>query len=116
MRQLGVERLDVGDLGNEDVALAHGKTLTVRRVLGAVHAFIVDAQFLARLHVVEGDHLLGADHGELALLVRIEPRQLHVRQHAAGEFHGEKHDVLDILLEVTMPVRGHAHRRFPEQE
>src|SRR5882762_7063267 len=52
--QLGRERLDVRDLGDEDITLADRQTLPVRGVLGwAIHAFVVNAQLLARLHVVE---------------------------------------------------------------
>ena len=81
------------------------------RELGrAIVALVVDAQLLGRMDVVELDHLLAADDGEAALFARIEPRELHLRHHAAGEAEVDEDDVLDAAA-AGRPVR--ARRRWP---
>ena len=55
---------------------------------------LVDRHLALGLHVVEDDHLLAADDGHLAHLVRVEPREVHVRDLAAREAEEAEDDVL----------------------
>ena len=75
--------------------------LAVRRVV-LVEALVVDGQLALELHVVERRHPLRADHREAALLVRVEPRQVHVRDEPRVEAHQREHHVLHARLHVAL--------------
>ena len=47
--------------------------------------------------------------------MRVKPRQLHVREHAAPELHGQEDDVLDFRLQVALPLRCYPYGGIPEQ-
>src|SRR5581483_6179685 len=80
---LDPQRLDVGDRRRADLARAGDVLPPVAYVL--IEALVVDRDLALERHVVEGRHALGADDGEAALLVGIEPRQVQVRGQARGE-------------------------------
>ncbi len=93
----------VAIFGNEDVAraclpLAVGLRALPRRLL-------VDGHLALELHVVEDDHLLAADDGQLPHLVRVEPREVHVRDLARREAEVAEDDVLDAGREEVAAVR-----------
>ena len=62
---------------------------------------VVDRDLAVGLHVVEHGHLGGADHGHLAHLVRVEPRQVQVADLAGVELDVAEHDVLDATAART---------------
>ena len=116
MAQLRRQGLHIGDLGNEDVSFPNRKALPVRAVVGrSVHALVVDAQLLARFHVVEDHHLPRPHHREFALLMRVEPGELDVSERPAPELHREEHDVFNLGLEIAFSLGGHPNRRLVQQ-
>src|ERR1051326_1453307 len=105
------ERLLEADLRDQDVAAADRECVPVGNDLPRpVHALVVHLDLLARFHVVEHHHLLRADDGELAQLVRIEPGHVHVRALTAREAEVHEHDVLDPRLQERGAARGHVDR------
>src|SRR4051812_4370297 len=74
---LDPERLAVRDAWAANVARAGDVLAVGARVL--IEALVIDGDLALKLHVVEGRHPAGADDGEAARLVRIEPRQVQVR-------------------------------------
>src|SRR3954454_5484184 len=74
---LQAQRLAVADRRAPDVAGAGDVLAVGARAL--VEALVVDGDLALDVHVVERRHPLGADHGEAALLVRVQPRQVQVR-------------------------------------
>ena len=91
------------DLRDVDVAEAHRDVLAVglagARALGAL---VVDGDLALGLHVVEDDHLLRADDGHLADLVRVEPAQVQVADDAGREPEVAEDHVLDAGLQVAL--------------
>ena len=83
-----------------------------RRLLGPL---LVDRHLALGLHVVEHDHLLAADDGHLAHLVRVEPRQVHVRDLAAREAEEAEDDVLDARVEGRAAARPRPRRLLVEE-
>ena len=71
------QRLGRVHLRNVDVA-GPGLPLAVCRGLPP-RALLVHGHLALELHIVEDDHLLVADDRHLPHLVRVEPRQMHVR-------------------------------------
>ena len=100
------QRLVVRDPRDRDVAEAHAHVLAVgvgaRRARGAL---VVDRDLAVGLHVVEDDHLLRADDGQLAHLVRVEPAQVEVRDGARREPEVAEDDVLDVRAHVALAAR-----------
>src|SRR5690242_36924 len=100
---LELERLVVRHLGTEDVARARPPlAVRVRRLL---RRLVVDGDLAVELHVVEHGHLVAADDGEPPHLVRVEPREVHVRDLSRGEAKVAEDDVLDPLVEERVAVR-----------
>ena len=66
-----------------------------RRARRSNRRLLVHRHLPLGLHVVEHDHLLAPDDGHLTHLVRVEPRQVHVRDLAAREAEEAEDDVLD---------------------
>src|SRR3990170_105945 len=100
---LELERLVARDPRAEDVArprlpLAVAVGRTPRRLL-------VDGDLALELHVVEDDHLLGSDHGDLSHLVRVEPGEVHVGDLSGREAEVTEHDVLHPARE-EVPTEG----------
>src|SRR4051812_6144492 len=87
---LELQRLVGGDLRDVDVARAGLPLAVALRALP--RRLLVDGHLSLQLHVVEDDHLLASDHGHLAHLVWIEPRQVHVGDLAAREAEIAEHD------------------------
>src|SRR5207302_807336 len=79
------------------------------------HAFVVDAKLLARLHIVEHHHLLRSDDRRFALLVGVQPGELHVGEDPGGKLHREEHHIFNLALEIALSMRGDAHRRLTQQ-
>src|SRR5215210_6777379 len=77
--------------------------LAVRRVV-LVEPLVVDGQLALELHVVERRHPLRAHHREPTLLVRVEPRQMHVRDQPRVEAHQSEHHVLHARLDVALAL------------
>src|SRR6187401_463008 len=96
--ELEAQRLVVRDLRARDVARP-GAPLSVGRG-GLPRRLLVHGHLPLELHVVEHDHLLAADDGHPPHLVRVEPREMHVRDLPGGEAEEAEDDVLDALLEV----------------
>src|SRR3954451_18852816 len=100
---LELERLVVPHLRAEDVAGPRPPlAVRVRRLL---RRLVVDRDLAVELHVVEDGHLVPPDHGEAPHLVRVEPRQVHVRDLPGGEAQVAEDDVLDALVEEGVAVR-----------
>src|SRR4029077_9551234 len=57
--------------------------------------------------VVENHHLVRSHDGRLANLVGIEPAEMDVRHDAILEVQAEEYDVLDALLNETLPADAH---------
>ena len=91
-----------------DVAGARD-VLAVGRVV-LVEALVVDVELPLELHVVEGRHPARPDHREAALLVRVEPGQVHVRREAGREAQEREDDVLHARLHVALADRAAAGR------
>ena len=102
------ERLVGGDLRDVDVACP--RLPFAVGVDGLPRRLLVDRDLAVELHVVEHGHLLGADHGHLPHLVRVEPREVHVRDAARRETEVAEDDVLDAGLQEVPPERGRLDR------
>ena len=111
--QLELERLVVGDLRAVDVAGA-GAPLAVG-VGGLPRRLVVDRHLALELHVVEHDHLLVADDGHLAHLVRVEPGEVHVGDATRGKAEEAEDDVFDPRLDEVLAVRHDLARLLAEQ-
>ena len=59
------------------------------------HLLVVDAQRLEHVHVVEGQHPLVADDGDVAGLARVQPGGVQVDQHVARVAQRREDRVLD---------------------
>src|SRR5579871_4929955 len=92
------ERLGGGHLRYVDVTRPE---LTVRP-----GALLVHGHLAVGLHVVEHRHLLPADHGHLPHLVRVEPREVHVRDPPAREAEEAEDDVLDARMDRCAALCG----------
>src|SRR3989441_4204843 len=79
-------------------------------------SLVVDAELLTRLHVVEHYHLFRPYHGELPLLVWVEPGELHVSEDTGRELHREEDYVLHSRLQVTAALRGDPVRSVVQQK
>src|ERR671934_350564 len=97
---LDAQRLLVRHPRRPDVARAHDVLAVRGEVL--VEALVVDRDFALDLHVVEGGHLLRADHREAALLVRIEPGEVQVRGQAGREAQVAEDHVLHAVAHVAL--------------
>src|SRR5262249_12848541 len=91
------ERLVGRDLGAVDVTRA-GRPFAVA-LGGLPRSLFVHRDLALELHVVEDGHLLLSDDGHLPHLVRIEPREVHVRDLPRREPQVAEHDVLDAGLQ-----------------
>ena len=76
---------------------------------------LVDRDLVLELHVVEDDHLVAADDGHPAHLVRVEPRQVHVRDLAGGEAQEAEDDVLHARRQERVPLGDRLARLLLEQ-
>ena len=95
------QRLGGVDLRDVDVA---GARLPLAVGLGPLpRRLLVHGHLPLELHVVEDDHLLAADDGHLPHLVRVEPREVHVRDLPAREAQVAEDDVLDALGRKSRP-------------
>ena len=110
---LELERLVGRDLRDRDVAGARLPLAVAVRALP--RRLLVHRHLALELHVVEDDHLLAADDGHPAHLVRVEPRQVHVRDLPAREAQVAEDDVLDARREEVAPVRDALVRLLVEQ-
>src|SRR4051794_9826916 len=90
---LDAQGLAIGDPRAPDVARAGDVLAGALR--GLVEALVIDGDLALEVHVVERRHPLGADDGEAALLVGIEPAQVQVRRAARREAHVAEDDVFD---------------------
>src|SRR6059058_1180211 len=113
MAALEAEWLVARDLGTEDVAGARlPLAVGLRRLPWRL---FVDRHLALQLHVVEDDHLFVADNGQLAHLVRVEPREVHVRDLATREAEIAEDDVLDPGREERVAVCPRLRGLFLEQ-
>src|SRR4051812_5408046 len=110
---LELQRLVGRDL--RDVDVARPRLPLAVRVGALPRRLLVDRHLALELHVVEDDHLLTADDGHLPHLVRVEPRQVHVRDLPAREAEVAEDDVLDALGQERVPVRDRLARLLVEQ-
>ena len=113
MAALELQRLVVRDLRAEDVAGA-GAPLAVRadRFLGSL---VVHGDLALELHVVEHRHPVAADDSQLPHLVRIEPREMHVRDLPGRELEVAEDDVLDAGSEKGMTLGERGRRLLADQ-
>src|ERR671929_85356 len=100
---LEAQRLVGRDLRDPDVA-APGLPLAVRLDL-LPRRLLVHRHLPLELHVVEDGHLLAPDDRDPPHLVRVEPRQVHVRDLPRREAEVAEDDVLDAVREEVAPVR-----------
>src|SRR5919201_449773 len=91
------------DVAASRLPLAVGLDLLPRRLL--VHRHLP-----LELHVVEDGHFLAPDDGDPPHLVRVEPRQVHVRDLPGGEAEVAEDDVLDALREEVSAVGDRVDR------
>ena len=84
--------------------------------LGALpRRLVVDRHLALELHVVEYDHLVATDDGDPAHLVRVEPRQVHVRDLPGREAEVAEDDILDAVLEEVAAQRDRDLRLLVEE-
>src|SRR4051794_4338400 len=107
------QRLAVRDPGAPDVPGAGDVLAVGARAL--VEALVVDSDLALEVHVVEGRHPLGADDGEAALLVRVQPRQVQVGGKPGREAQEAEHDVLDAALHVRLAAGAELVGLLPGQ-
>ena len=84
-----------------------------RRLLGGA---VVNRDLAIELHVVEDGHLPRADDRHAPHLVRVEPRQVHMRDLPGREAEVAEDDVLDAFLEKRLAARPDLGRLLPEQQ
>ena len=107
------QRLVGRDLRAVDVA---GPRLPLAVLLGRLpRALLEDRHLALQLHVVEDDHLLLPDDRDPPHLLRVEPGEVHVRDHTRGEAEVAEDDVLDPGREVRVAVRPALGRLLVEQ-
>src|SRR3954471_14557024 len=107
------KRLGGVDLRDVDVA---GARLPFPIRLGPLpRRLLVDGHLPLELHVVEDGHLLATDDGHLPHLVRVEPREMHVRDLPAREAQIAEHDILDAFGEEVAPMRDGFGRLLVEE-
>src|SRR5215211_235911 len=104
MPALDPQRLLVRHPRREDVTRARD-VLAVRGIV-LVEALVVHGELPLELHIVEGRHPLRADDREAALLVRVEPGQVHVGDQPRLEAHQREHNVLHARLHVALADGG----------
>src|SRR5205807_1826541 len=75
-----------------------------------VEALVVDGDLAVDLHVVERGHPARPDDREAALLVRVEPREMHMRREPRREAQVAEHHVLDPVAHVALAVRVYLGR------
>src|SRR5581483_1063089 len=110
---LELERLVRRDLRDVDVA---GARLPLSVGIGSLpRRLLVERHLALELHVVEDHHLLAADDGDLPHLVRVEPREVHVRDLAARKAQVAEDDVLDTLGQEVAAVGHRLGRLLVEQ-
>ena len=73
-------------------------------------ALVVDRDLAVGVDVVEDGHPLGADDGQHAPLVRVEPGDVVVRHHARRERQVGEDDVLDAVAQEALAARRHLAR------
>ncbi len=108
---LDAQRLGAGDVGDVDVAGVGAD----RAVRDHDRALVVHGHLAIGLHVVEDGHPLRADHGHLAHLVGVEPRQVQMADLAARELNVSKNHILDGGLDITLSARPDLDRIALEQ-
>src|SRR5919106_5961755 len=110
---LELERLVGRDARTEDVA-GSGLPLPVA-VRRPPRRLLVHGDLALELHVVEHDHLLRADDRDLAHLVRVEPREVHVGDPPRREAEVAEDDVLDAARQEVAPVGERGLRLLVEE-
>ena len=91
--------------------------LPARLLVGLVevHALVVDANLLARVHVVVDQHLLLAADEHLPDFYRRQPVDVEVAQQAVVEVHGDVGDVLVLKVGDASAVGRHRDRALVDQ-
>src|SRR6266508_990500 len=84
-----------------------------RRLLGCLG---VHRHLALQLHVVEHGHLVAADDGDPADLVRVEPREVEVRDLPRWKTQVAEDDVLNPWIEECVAVRPDLARLLVDQE
>src|SRR5262249_11994970 len=107
------QRLVVGDAGREGVARA-GDVLAPRAGV-LVEALVVDRQLALAEPGVERRHPPRADDRDAALLVRVKPGQMQVRDDTRGKAQVTEDDVLDARADVGAALREALLGLFADQ-
>ena len=91
--------------------------LPARLLVGLVevHAFVVDAHLLARVHVVVDQHALLAADEHLPDLDRRQPVDVEVTQEAVVEMHGDVRDVLVLKVGDAGAVGRYGNRALVDE-
>src|SRR6266508_3316692 len=110
---LELERLVVRDVRNVDRPRARHPLAVVRRRLP--RPLLVHRHLALQLHVVEDDHLVLSDDRDPAHLVRVEPREVHVRDLPAREAQVAEDDVLHARVQKRVAASGDLARLLVEQ-
>src|SRR6188472_1700120 len=111
--ELEPERLVVRDLRAVDVTRPRAPLAVALR--GLPRRLLVHGDLPLELHVVEDDHLLAPDDRHPPHLVRVEPREMHVRDLAGREPQEAEDDVFDALLQVIHAVRDRLGRLLSQK-
>src|SRR4051812_3454739 len=107
------QRLGGRDLRDEDVAAPR---LPLAVGLGALpRRLVLDRHLALQLHVVEDGHPVAPDDGHPTHLVRVEPREVHVRDLPGREAEVAEDDVLDAVREEVAAVGDRRLRLLVEQ-
>ncbi len=104
MFSFGPQRFLHPDAWNGNIAGSKRQIFSVSGIGWASNPFVIYLQFLRGLHVVEDNHLLRTDDGDLSQLVRIEPAQLDVGHLSIREPEAEKDHILNSLLNVALTM------------
>ena len=87
---------------NENVAGANSDAFFVAEGRWRFDALVEHGELLVGGGVVEDRHLSVADHGQLSLLVWIEPAHMNMRHASARIVESRKHYVLDAALRLKV--------------
>jgi hypothetical protein len=85
-------------------------------VAGTGAPVVVHGDLPLALHVVEDRHSVVAHHGDPADLVRVEPREVHVRHLPRRKAEVAEDDVFDAVVEEGVAVCAHLARLLRDQE
>ena len=104
------QRLGFLEARHVDVAVVVGaqelaERVVVRRV---VHALVVDLNLRERVEIIVDQHLLRADHADLADLERIDPAHVDHRAGVVAAVEGDERRVLDLRVQQLHADRADA--------